>query len=746
MACKRKADVLLGAFLLDHGGDCAPSKTRLRLNEEEDGATESKTEVEGEAAGTTPRAPPKPMAKKHPDFRTATKTRCCALGLASFPPGKAKTFRKRIEEEVAAVSEASRKGSRFLELQLRLILQRSGDGRLPEILKTPKPPRKRRASSDKPPLGTNSPQSGKPRVRVPKAAPMEPKKPKEPKIHVPGFPIKQAVCQAFAAMQKGAKPIDILPGYREAKAEWAKIDPGKGVRLQAPNSLTYASNAFYSTLLSNYTKIALPRHVFWTLRHLYPDQTRDLKDVLIGGADLAGIQPALPALSCDLILECQVIQEAEYSEAMACRAISLRWKCLELLDAAGPRTIELKSGDKKELQPKRFALVPQCRKASRFITLDRQWANKMLGLSLTSKVKEHPLRECFCNNADVRKWCGSPGSRFAKFPDTVRTDGVQLHVPFEEDVPFGELPEMKDFRSRDPCELLKQFASGRPHGLFHLEAATGLGATHPSFANSVGVDPGVINLVTTDGGMKITRGDFYGKRRPVTARGPARPVVRTDDQGQEFRLHSRATRRNQIPQSIQTIQDNLKTHGLASGGRDQMSFVDNLTAWLNSEKDLRTYYGSRTQRTVRLVRASRARCSMASVVNLVAPDPTTVVLFGANFFGRHCKKGDVAGPVAVKGIRRALAKQRVVITIDEFNTTKCHLECGKELDVDPDDSHEKVCRTCGEKVDRDRNAARNIKAVWQHHLIHQDGSRPAHLERPKHLVPVAVFPLRVIAP
>jgi hypothetical protein len=59
----------------------------------------------------------------------------------------------------------------------------------------------------------------------------------------------------------------------------------------------------------------------------------------------------------------------------------------------------------------------------------------------------------------------------------------------------------------------------------------------------------------------------------------------------------------------------------------------------------------------------------------IAPDPGTVVLFGAKFFGRQCVEGDVAGPV-VKGIRCALAKERVVVLVDEFNTTKCHLQCG----------------------------------------------------------------------
>jgi hypothetical protein len=79
---------------------------------------------------------------------------------------------------------------------------------------------------------------------------------------------------------------------------------------------------------------------------------------------------------------------------------------------------------------------------------------------------------------------------------------------------------------------------------------------------------------------------------------------------------------------------------------------------------------------------------LAWVVQAIAPDPGTVVLFGAKFFGRQCVEGDVAGPV-VKGIRRAFAKERVVVLVDEFNTTKCHLQCGGTLSTHREDARKK---------------------------------------------------------
>ncbi len=724
MALKRNASVLAEG----EGAGCPPqTKPRIATVAEQGlGAEETKGPEEG----------PTTSPESVPEYRRATRTRCCALGLSSFPANatriKAKAFRNRIEEEVAAVSKACRGGSRFLELQLRQLLWASrsvepSQALLPKVLKPPKVPR-----------GPRVPKVSKVPSNLPPKAPRKPKVLKAPNVPVPVFPLKKAVTQAFAAMQKGARPQNVTSGYHEAAMEWETLYPRAvhGIQLQAPNSLTYASNAYFNTLLSNYTKIALSAHVFWTLRHLFPDRRKDLKAVLIGRhVKLDALETGLPTPAPELIIECHTIQDADFSEATASRAIELRWTCLGLMDKAGPRKVTLKNGEVKDFHPKRFPLVPQCRRAARFITLDRQWANKTLGLQERSTAKADPLFECFSGNEAVQGWCAS---RFAEFPSTVKTDGVQLHVPFEERVLVEEHSDLQDVRHRDPDQLATQLASAHPHGLFHIEAAVGMTADHPSFDNCVSVDPGAKNLVCTDTGMKITRQQFYGKRRPAKRAPPApscetraamtaamKAAMKSEDK--EI-VHSRAVRQNRLPETIRGQQELLKSSGLASGGQDHGASVRNLTAWLKCAEDLRTFYGSRSQRGVRLMQASRKRSNMAGVVNKIAPDPTTVVLFGANFFGRGCVKGDVAGPVVVKGIRRALAKQRIVITIDEYNTTKCHLVCGRELERDPEDKHEKWCTYCTRKVDRDRNAAQNIRAVWRQHLV--DGTRPAHLRRP----------------
>jgi hypothetical protein len=538
----------------------------------------------------------------------------------------------------------------------------------------------------------------------------------------PHFPLKQACRQAFAAMQANARPHTTTPGFEAAKAKWQALQPAgyNGVRLWASNSLTYETNAFFSTLLCNFTKIALPAHVFWTLRFVAPTLWSTLKKAVIQRKPEA--LEDLPLTFLPLIAECHTIQDADFSEELAVRAINLRWKCLGIMDTVGPVHHVLgPRGVCSALHPKRFHLVPQCRRAARFITLDKQWARLALGLQIKPKDSdvvfpdENHLRYLVSGNPAVRKWCRS--AKMA-FPATVRTDGVQLHVPFDITVPEGELEEAKDRQRRDPDVLRHQLDGPRPHGLFHIEAARGLGENHPSARKCVGVDPGVKNLVTTSKGVKITRQQFYGARRPRQIFDPGSLV--------SLGKHSRATRENKVPAAVDEQQRVLCASTKAEG-QDLGRFEVNLTAWLRCAGVLQTYYGSRTQRSIRLVQAARKRANMAWVVHAIAPDPATVVLFGANFAGRQCVKGDVAGPVVVKGIRRALAKERVVVMVDEFNTTKCHVVCGSVLSAHREDRREKWCDVCRCAVDRDGNASLNLESVWPHYLVHR--TRPAHLCR-----------------
>jgi hypothetical protein len=70
------------------------------------------------------------------------------------------------------------------------------------------------------------------------------------------------------------------------------------------------------------------------------------------------------------------------------------------------------------------------------------------------------------------------------------------------------------------------------------------------------------------------------------------------------------------------------------------------------------------------------RRAVAVVVARVVPNQQVLRALG----NQH---GDKAGPVPVKGLRRALAPQRVVIVVDDLRTPVMHHKCGEEMTVCP---------------------------------------------------------------
>ncbi len=683
-------------------------------------------------------------------------------------------IRTAVDSDVRALATCTRNGTRFLELHLRMLLSSTTTQRLPE-----------------------------------------------------NFNFSRGCRQAMAAMQETSRPTKVNAGYAETLQAWkhlAKIVHFEGVKLQAYNSLTYTSNAYYSTLLCNYTKVALPTHAFWTLRYLYPakDTYTVLKAVLmhrnLPETDLRAAPHSLVDEHYEFITAAFDIADAEYTNALAIRAVELRWSMLRAIDAKQAacvvETYVNRSGETVQVRPKRFHLVPQCSKAAPFVTLDSQWAQNVLGIPSVKKIKAPPQK----THADVtevendddgdcepprkrqtiepestaaplpqtqevpepppasyleqlfdcrrtRQWgrpykqqrqLGPDGKpqliaveapeQVFKFPATVKTNGVSLQIPYtrtkhvsvtKANPKPGKKPSKQelDKRRRDPNLLAAAAASPNPHGLFHMEA---LGVLKEWNGPIVGVDPGVVNLVTTCSGTKITREEFYGKRpiRQVYAQGTIVPKL------PDYKS-SRHTRRGAIPDNINAAQVVMSEHSLRDCGTDLAQFMDRLRIWLHHSQPLQQFYGTRSQRAVHLTKTSKKRAAMSKVVETIAPDPATLVAFGANFHGRPCHKGDVAGPVVVKGIRKALAARRVVLLVDEYRTSMCHHVCGNIMKPDPADAREKVCPSCLCKVDRDANAARNIGSVVVQYFI--DKQRPAHLRRASTLpLPSAAPPSSVV--
>ena len=599
-------------------------------------------------------------------------------------------LREHIDKEVEAVSIAMRCGSRFLEMQVRLVLSDSG-GVVPN-----------------------------------------------------DFPWKLVVCQAFAAMQTRANPQKKTPKYDEAKVLWRDLTVPEGsppsVTLQAANSLTFESNAYYRTLLSNYSKISLCPHVFWTLRFVYPHHWDHLKVVLASAwskkttQSLEVLRLALPKEHMVLVEDSLRLQKTKFDESVVSEATTIRWTCLGMLDAEAARFPDGKpmrgSGPRGKhwvLKPSFFPLVPQCREASRFVTLDKQWAWKFLGLKRADK---EGTRDVGIGTLFHKRVWERTGHGFDGFPQTIKTNGVEVHIPFlktrevlKSSTDWKKFSGVEgadqDTPSSCPQELVDALRSSNPRGLFHIQATELLDEDNPALVGAIGIDPGVKNLVTSSTGVKVTRQDYYG-----TCRHKKRIKKDKKNKKKKTRRVWTHSKRGVKPQSVRDAEAYLKAH-MQGVGQRQDAFLRNLQMWLSCTESLRKFYGSRTWRCGRAARGGGLRRALALVVAKVVPDPNVLVAFG-NYPGRRCRHGDTAGPVAVKGLRRALARHRVVVVVDEFRTTLTHHQCGLEMTVCPEDRHEKICPRHGQ-VDRDVNAGLNIREVLVEHV--KSGSRPSYLCR-----------------
>ena len=307
----------------------------------------------------------------------------------------------------------------------------------------------------------------------------------------------------------------------------------------------------------------------------------------------------------------------------------------ELKDAGKKRCYKKRPGhdgdDDVEIQLPTTRLIPLCRATSRYVQLCKQGGRALLGMPLTTTSKEPPgdtslvfrrvlsfghpipvpgrgaLFELIKGNnkeaqellavrfpavmsdddarAIVAALFNDPlpplfrtpviqklqTKRGFEFPASVRTDGVQLHIPFIERKKVSvntrkgavqaSTARDKDAMITDPVVFAERLRSGGGAGFFSL-TAVGVGVMEQYMANHAAdpggaprvcaVDPGLINLTSTvsTAGLdlildpeavgldprKLTRLDYYGKRPKEVVYDPAdaattarwrRPVSRT---------------------------------------------------------------------------------------------------------------------------------------------------------------------------------------------------------------------------
>ena len=470
-------------------------------------------------------------------------------------------------------------------------------------------------------------------------------------------------------------------------------------------------------------------------------------------------------------------QGAGYTEDTSpSAAVELRDWCLRLLahvNTKHPGGIVINIKKKKRgavgpdetqaitVHPKLCRLTPIHHKHAPFITLDNLWAARALGLKpadllahtaddptemyfegedeplfIHHKTLEpfKPLPFLFGQSSTVKKWLRSSTGpvRTIPFPATIKTDGVQLHVPIKvERILPADVAASKGApkKSNDPDALAAQLARPDGHGEFSERALADLVARHGlpppgSDRPSTGVDPGLITVASASNNYEVSPKEFYKgrlqRRRRTFDPGGARDPNDFTNSG-----HSRRSRNNCAPQAVVAAEAALSAD---PPGATLATYVRHLAVYFKHEQSQRRWYGSRTQRAARFVRAGRTRAIFATITNGIAPDPRTVVMFGA-YAGRGAMRGDTEGPSPLKALRRFIARTRIVIVTDEYNTTATHSACGAHLVPRLNDptGREKYCPVCEEDVPRDLDAAYSMDSIWVGYVTL--GQRPAHLRR-----------------
>ncbi len=189
----------------------------------------------------------------------------------------------------------------------------------------------------------------------------------------------------------------------------------------------------------------------------------------------------------------------------------------------------------------------------------------------------------------------------------------------------------------------------------------------------------------------------------------------------------RKTRRRLKPSEVNRAEAQRATAAKCPKSLEWSSLVVLLT-FFATVGTLASFYGSRTMRSIKFQQYQRRQRTFAKIVQDFAPDPTTIVVWGANFFGMRSRKdGKEFGRVPARALRRQFAKTRRVVLVNEYHTSKRSHCCGKEVKYNAA-TRVVTCSQCKVELDRDLNSAINMRRVWTQHLT--NGMRPAGLEIP----------------
>lgn len=202
------------------------------------------------------------------------------------------------------------------------------------------------------------------------------------------------------------------------------------------------------------------------------------------------------------------------------------------------------------------------------------------------------------------------------------------------------------------------------------------------------------------------------------------------------------TNRNMIPRWVANAERDRALHPRKATQPELNAY----TVFLDTQHWLVDFYGSRTWRSLRfhklqkkqrkLVRGHTISLQRQAVIMIcvdcvvqrriakdIAPNPKSIIVFGANYMGRQCIDGEKGGPPPVKQILHELQKHHRVVMFNEYRTSQFSHCCWTKLEQ-VGTTRQYKCTSCGTKVDRDRNSTLVFKLLWRMQLKHGERSGP----------------------
>jgi hypothetical protein len=415
-------------------------------------------------------------------------------------------------------------------------------------------------------------------------------------------------------------------------------------------------------------------------------------------------------------------------DAIMSQAASIRIEMLRLMEA------EIDTEPSVGLRFRRFAVIPEFRVRRHFVRVDKDVLQDVLKHMLSpicrlahSRKRQRPQEGDISVQNESAAHLASPGwppglmydltsaSGRAAFLDRVEalhvlapsaqwksirfakswtTDGVQVHVTLDHlfkrtvTLPVAKAPPLgilQDSETDVPAANADAFVQ-RSRGLFradcvsmqHLER---LRARSERDFNLVFVDPGIVNIFTsvstpfTD--WKAQKGQVH-PRAQASARGACSRFgcMRATEYRHMLSLRQAAPRREEVC----AVYNSLATAGgsmhvgdttlaiRAARHRVRALIAGAVWQWTVSSK---AYAQRRFQRMRRRQRA------IDKLVHALSPDKTDIIVMG-DWFGRRPLRGQ-RGCAPLRTLRRKLQRQRALVLMNEFNTSRKCASCGPVL-------------------------------------------------------------------